>query len=110
MILIDVDRTFEIKVDDVTFTCRPIIAKDMARFMDMTATFDDKGNASVKVNQRNYEVCKEYIVSADGLKLPNGNKVVWKPELIDQLPLEVINKVAVEIIRKSAPTEEDEKN
>lgn len=110
MILLDPERTFEVKYKDVKFTCKPIIASDMAKFMDMSAVFDDEGNAQVKVNERNVKVCRKYIVSADGLEVKKGKKLPWRSELVDRLPIDVINFVANEIIRRSAPDEEDEKN
>ena len=114
MILINVDDTFEVQAESapgVTFTCSPIRAQDMARFMDMSALFGDGGNVvETRLNTRNYEIFAKYVKTVDGITNAKGAKLVWKPDMIHGVNIDVINEVARQILGKSRVSEEQRGN
>jgi hypothetical protein len=113
MLLINTTDTFEVKAKSakgVTFTCSPIIARDMAKFNDMSMVLIGGDNVQTQFHTRNYQIFAKYVQNVDGITNEKGAKLVWKPEMIDGMPITVVNEVANQIMEKSKVSEKQRGN
>ena len=110
LVLIDVNTQYTIEYESTKFTCKPILADEMALYMDMSASFEKDGKMRTQLNMRNYAIVADHVTGADGIFDANGNKVPWNKSLVQRLSMDAINYIANQLLEKNTLQDDEIKN
>ena len=110
-----IGSTEEIVLEDVTFHCKRARGPRRqynAALVDLgykdTMETDEKARIGNQIREISDKLIADVVTKVEGLFASNGDPLAWDPELLDELPNEIVEELGRRILQGNRPKDEAE--